>query len=201
MHFSVTTQTCKSDEAEIASDSYTSVHMMIQTQVPLSWRLKRIFPVLTCENFCSCQRNLISFIGLAKKFVQLLVFFFLGGGVNPINASTATVKWFQLRCHYQWFFNSQSATNAGSFFKKHVRCVCVCTYCAILKKFLENCHDKDLILGLELSSVCTGIPQVLWLCHWRQASWSHWEANIEDRKGKAKMKKRKMKKQERNGKT
>lgn len=119
----------------------------------------RIFPVLTCENFCSCQRNLISFIGLAKKFIQVLLgFFFLGGG-NPINASAATVKWFHLRCHYQWFLNSQSTTNAGSFFKKHVRCVCVHILCDFFFKFLENCHHKDLILGLELSSVRTGIPK------------------------------------------
>ena len=77
-------------------------------QSALSWRLKRIFPVLTCENFSVCQRNLISFL----------------------NASTAIVKWFHLRCHHLWFFNSQSTIDAGSFFKKHVRgvcaCVCVC---------------------------------------------------------------------------
>lgn len=91
VYFSVTTQTRKTDEAEIAPDSYMFVHMMIQTQVLLSWRLKRIFPVLTCENFCTCQRNRISFIGLAKKFVHVWVFFFFFFG-NPINASTSNYE-------------------------------------------------------------------------------------------------------------
>lgn len=45
-------------------------------------------------------------------------------------------------------------------------CVCVCVhYCVIFKNFLEKSHHKDLILGLELSSACTEIPQVLWPCH------------------------------------
>ena len=37
----------------------------------------------------------------------------------------------------------------------------MCTYivCFFFFKFLENCHHKDLILGLELSSVRTGIPK------------------------------------------
>ena len=79
----------------------------------------------------------LALLGWTKSSFSCFLVFFLGGGaVNPINASAATVKWFQLRCHYQWFFNSLSATNAGFFFKKHVRCVCVCTYCAIFKKFL-----------------------------------------------------------------
>lgn len=100
----------------------------------------------------------LALLGWPKSSFRCCWVFFWGGG-NPINASAATVKWFHLRCHYQWFFNSQSTTNAGSFFKKHVRCVCVHILCDFFFKFLENCHHKDLILGLELSSVRTGIPK------------------------------------------
>lgn len=43
----MTTQTCKTDEAAVACDSYVFMHMVTQTNT-LSWIFKRIFPVSTC---------------------------------------------------------------------------------------------------------------------------------------------------------
>lgn len=75
------------------------------------------------------------------------------------------------------------------FFKKACGvCVCVYMLCDFFFLILEISHHKDLTLGSELNLPAQG-SQVSWLWHWFQAPWCPWEANIKDRKWKAKTKK------------
>lgn len=74
--FSVTTQTCRTDEAEIASDSYACAYD--DTNTSDLGRLQEYFQ-FDFAGLCSCQRNLLQgFIGLAKSSFRCCWVFFWG---------------------------------------------------------------------------------------------------------------------------